>query len=217
MHDEEELSVDEERRLRGALATIGSASAEQARATEKAGLPIGESPTRHRPRLPRGPVMGAAAAVALVACLGTGIVLNRSDQPTTAGFPSASSGQDEHLRSQTLPEWISCSRVIAVGDVTKVTGANAARVKVTMHVTEWIRPAGGSSTLTFTDRNPKIDGGWPAWRTGGPVLVVIPANTSYAVNTFRGKDLTVNRNRIQGALTAGSKTVCRSPWAASAG
>lgn len=212
MHDEEELSVDEERRLRSALATIGSTSAEQARASEKTRQRSGESSARHRLRWP---LMGAAAAVALVACVGTGIALDRSGQPTTAGFTA--SGQDERLHGQTLPEWIACSRAIAIGDITKVTGTNTSRIKVTMHVNKWIRPTHGSSTLSFTDRNPSIDGGRPTWRVGGPVLVRVSENPSSPVRSFRGKDLTLYRDLVQGGLDDASKTACRSPWAASAG
>lgn len=122
---------------------------------------------------------------------------------------------DEDLeQAQTLPEWIACSRAIATGEVVKVVGADSPQVTVTMRVSHWIRPSHGKSTLVFSERNPKIDGGG-AWKTGGPVLAVIPLKTSDSARMYRGNQLTVNKRLITSGLKEASRTTCPSPWAAS--
>lgn len=141
------------------------------------------------------------AAILTTAFGGCGVVDNR-----------ASYGEGK-MHAQTLPEWIACSRTIAIGDVVKVVGADSPRVTVTMHITQWTRPDHGSSTLVFSDKNPKIDGNWPAWEVSGPVLVVIPTNRSDSVNSFRGKQLTSTKQRIDDALDEASTTSCPPRWA----
>lgn len=142
-------------------------------------------------------------AILITALAGCGVLDNR-----------ASYGEDQ-VHGQTLPEGIACSRMIVVGDVVRVTSEDSPRVSVTMRVSQWIRPSHGRSTLTFSDRNPKIDGSWAPWKVGGPVLVVIPLKTSEPAHTFRGKELTFNKRYLMSGLKEASHTVCPSPWAPS--
>ena len=123
---------------------------------------------------------------------------------------------EEQEQGQTLPEAISCSQAIVVGDVVKVTGDDSPRVTVTVRVSQWIRPDQGPSRLVFSDRTVNTDGDRAAWRTGGPLLAIVPLRTSESARTFRGKQLTVHKRRIMSGLKEARHTACPSPWAPSA-
>ncbi|MCX4909735.1 hypothetical protein [Streptomyces sp. NBC_00878] len=198
-----QLTGPEEHQLRLALGLIGEAASGDEPAT---------SP-RTRPAWPKRPgaIVGALVAAATLA-----LVL------LAYGLSDGDSGGAQQAQGQALShtEWIACSPVIVEGDVVAVRdhpGQDDA-VKVTLTVTEWIKPSHGAERqIQFTALSAKEMGEYP-YRKGEHMLVVTKDRPDQPADTFRvdgaGKSRTLEfeRNRIDQNLAAAAKTECPAFW-----
>lgn len=198
-----QLTGPEEHQLRLALGLIGEAVGGDEPAT----------PLRARPAWPKRPgtVVGALVAAASLA-----LVL------LAYGLADGDSGGAQQDQGQALShmEWIACSPMIVEGDVVAVRdhpGQDDA-VKVTLTVTEWIKPSQGAERqIQFTALSAKEMGEYP-YRKGEHMLVAVRDRPDEPADTFRvdgaGKSRTLEfeRNRIDQNLAAAAKTECPAFW-----
>ncbi len=210
MEGSERINKGEEQDLRRALAQIAQASADQAR--ERSATPA-ETPNRSRRQHRRLILAVAAAGAMMVAGASVWMVVGGGGaipEPVTAAgttehtTPGSAAGE----RGQSLAEWIACSQTIAIGEVTDIMHPRSGRVRISLRVSNWIRPSTGPERIIVSDIDPKRAGLRPQWRRGGPVLVVVPANRTRPVAAFRGTDLARYRSWIESALPAAASATC---------
>ncbi|MEV2236222.1 hypothetical protein AB0H69_47825 [Streptomyces phaeochromogenes] len=193
----------EEDQSRLALGMIGEAA-------EDGGSGPGQGPRRVWMKRP-GTIAGAlvaAAAVSLV-LLAYGLADDGSD----------GSRQDQG-QALTDVEWIACSPKIVEGDITAIQEhpEQADAVKVTLTVTDWIKPKQGSQRqIQLTTMSSKWKGE-PAYSTGEHLLVVVMDRPDEPADTFRvdgagtSRTLASFRSRIDKDLPAAAKTECPAFW-----
>lgn len=197
------LTGPEEDQFRLALGMIGVAA-------EEGGSGSGQGPGRVWRKRP-GSIAGALAAAAVV-----GLVL--------LAYGLADDGSDgsrqEQGRALTEVEWIACSPKIVEGDIAAIEDhpEQADAVKVTLTVTDWIKPKQGSQRQTqFTT----MSGTWKgetAYSTGEHMLVVVMDRPDEPADSFRddgagtSRTLASFRSRIDNDLPAAAKTECPAFW-----
>ncbi|TPQ23685.1 hypothetical protein [Streptomyces sporangiiformans] len=198
-----QLTGPEEHQLRLALGMIGEAAGGDEPDPPPSALPA----RRKRP----GTIVGALVAVAALA-----LVL------LAYGLADGDSGGAQQEQGQALShtEMIACSPMIVEGDVVAVRdhpGQDDA-VKVTLTVTEWIKPSQGAERqIQFTALSAKEMGEYP-YRKGEHMLVVVRDRPDEPADTFRvdgagtSRTLEFERNRIDQNLAAAAKTECPAFW-----
>ncbi|MFI5682015.1 hypothetical protein [Streptomyces cellulosae] len=193
----------EEDQLRLALGVIGEAA-------EDGGSGSGQGPRRVWMKHP-GTIAGALVAAAAV-----GLVLLAYG---LAEDGSAGSRQDQG-QALTEVEWIACSPKIVEGDIAAIQEhpEQADAVKVTLTVTDWIKPKQGSQRqIQFTTMSGKWKGE-PAYTTGEHLLVVVVDRPEEPSETYRvdgagtSRTLAAVRSRIDKDLPAAAKTECPAFW-----
>ena len=197
------LTGPEEDQLRLALGMIGKAA-------EEGGSGSGQGPRRIWMKRP-GTIAGAlvaAAAVGLVP-LANGLADDGSD----------GSRQDQG-QALTEVERIACSPKIVEGDIAAIEDhpEQADAVKITLTVTDWIKPKQGSQRqIQFT----AMSGTWKGetvYSTGEHMLVVVMDRPDEPADTFRvdgagtSRTLASFRSRIDKDLPAAAKTECPAFW-----
>ncbi|WP_327394162.1 hypothetical protein OG418_03215 [Streptomyces phaeochromogenes] len=197
------LTGPEEHQLRPALGMIGEAA-------EGGGSGSGQGPRRVWMKRP-GTIAGALVAAAAV-----GLVL--------LAYGLADDGSDGSRQDQgqalTEVEWIACSPKIVEGDIAAIQEhpEQADAVKITLTVTDWIKPKQGSQRqIQFTS----MSGTWKgetAYSTGEHLLVVVVDRPDEPSETFRvdgagtSRTLASFRSRIDRDLPAAAKTECPAFW-----
>ncbi|MFC4467806.1 hypothetical protein ACFPH6_25310 [Streptomyces xiangluensis] len=198
-----QLTGSEEHQLRLALGLIGEAAG----GDEPATPPRARSARRKRP----GTIVGALVAAASLA-----LVL------LAYGLSDGDSGGAQHEQGQSLShtEKIACSPMIVEGDVVAVRDhpGQDDHVKVTLTVTEWIKPSQGAERqIQFTTMSAKWKGE-PPYAKGEHMLVVVKDRPDEPADTFRvdgagtSRTLEFERNRIDQNLAAAAKTECPAFW-----
>ncbi|MEV4040800.1 hypothetical protein [Streptomyces umbrinus] len=196
------LTGPEEDQLRLALGMIGEAA-------EEGGSDSAQGPRRVWLKRP-GTIAGALVAAAAV-----GLIL------LAYGLAdgSARSRQDQG-QALTDVERIACSPKIAEGAIAAIKEhpEQADAVKVTLTVTDWIKPKQGSQRqIQFTTMSGKWKGE-PAYSTGEHLLVVVMDRPDEPAETFRvdgagtSRTLAAIRSRIDKDLPAAAKTECPAFW-----
>ncbi|MEU0650285.1 hypothetical protein [Streptomyces umbrinus] len=197
------LTGPEEDQLRLALGMIGEAA-------EEGGSDSDQSPRRVWMKRP-GTIAGALVAAAAV-----GLVLLAYG---LADDGSAGSRQDQG-QALTDVERIACSLKIAEGNIAAIKEhpEQADAVKVTLTVTDWIKPKQGSQRqIQFTAMSGKWKGE-PAYSTGEHLLVVVMDRPGEPAEIFRvggagtSRTLAAARSRIDKDLPAAAKTECPAFW-----
>ncbi|MGX1915608.1 hypothetical protein ACWIID_43420 [Streptomyces phaeochromogenes] len=197
------LTGPKEDQLRRALGMIGEA-------TEEGGSGSGQGPRRVWVKRP-GTIAGALVAAAAV-----GLVL------LAYGLADDSSDGSRQDQGQALTEVerIACSPKIVEGDITaiKEQPEQADAAKVTLTVTDWIKPKQGAQRqIQFTTMSGKWKGE-PAYSTGEHLLVVVMDRPDEPAETFRvdgagtSRTLAAFRSRIDKDLPAAAKTECPAFW-----
>ncbi|MFF5007315.1 hypothetical protein ACFY3G_31355 [Streptomyces phaeochromogenes] len=197
------LTGPEEHQLRPALGMIGEAA-------EGGGSGSAQDPRRAWRKRP-GTIAGALVAAAAV-----GLVL--------LAYGLADDGSDGSRQDQgqalTEVERIACSPKIVEGDIAAIQEhpEQADAVKVTLTVTDWIKPKQGSQRqIQFTT----MSGTWKgetAYSTGEHLLVVVVDRPDEPSETFRvdgagtSRTLASFRSRIDKDLPAAAKTECPAFW-----
>ncbi|MFD3314596.1 hypothetical protein [Streptomyces sp. NPDC058694] len=155
-------------------------------------------------------------AGALVAAAAIGLVF------LAYGFAddgSDGSRQDQG-RALTDVERIACSPKIVEGDVAAIQEhpEQADAVKVTLTVTDWIKPKQGTQRqIQFTTMSANWKGE-PAYSAGEHLLVVVMDRPDEPADTFRvdgagtSRTLAAVRSRIDKDLPAATKTECPAFW-----
>ncbi|GHB89139.1 hypothetical protein GCM10010306_100320 [Streptomyces umbrinus] len=197
------LTGPEEDQLRLALGMIGEAA-------EEGGSDSAQGPRRVWMKRP-GTIAGALVAAAAV-----GLVLLAYG---LADDGSAGSRQDQG-QALTDVERIACSPKIAEGNIAAIKEhpEQADAVKVTLTVTDWIKPKQGSQRqIQFTTMSGKWKGE-PAYSTGEHLLVVVMDRPDEPAETFRvdgagtSRTLAAIRSRIDKDLPTAAKTECPAFW-----
>ncbi|WP_406490146.1 hypothetical protein [Streptomyces phaeochromogenes] len=197
------LTGPEEHQLRPALGMIGEAA-------EGGGSGSAPGPRRAWRKRP-GTIAGALVAAAAV-----GLVL------LAYGLADDGSDGSRQDQGQALAEveWIACSPKIVEGDIAAIEDhpEQADAVKITLTVTDWIKPKQGSQRqIQFT----AMSGTWKgetAYSTGEHMLVVVMDRPNEPSETFRvdgagtSRTLASFRSRIDRDLPAAAKTECPAFW-----
>lgn len=196
----EQLTEYDEDRLRRAMTMIGDEAARD----DAAPAADARAPWWRRRSIAAGALLAAAA----VSVGGLSLTLGGGD-------PSQSPEADPGGQGQTLVEWVACARLIAEGDVVAVREApEPGRVTVTFAVRDWIKPAQGDDQVTLDVVDPTEAQVREPWTPGGPLLIVVPERHDQPTDTFRGAELTDNREQIESALPRAATTECPAPWRA---
>lgn len=102
---------------------------------------------------------------------------------------------------------VACSRLIAVGTVRNVEPAGSGRLRVTIAVSEYVKPLSGSGSETVTVDDPAAQVGAPQWPVGGRVLVQEFTNGDPTIGVF-GADVDPLRQELVAALPAAAGLEC---------
>jgi hypothetical protein len=143
--------------------------------------------TRSRPR--RRALAAAAVVLALAGGLGSWAAL-RPAGPAPAGPASL-----------TAEGAVACARLIATGEVTAVRPQDG-RLRVTLRVVEYLKPATGPAVQTFTADDPAREVGAPTWTVGRTVLVRVPTGGG-PPEAFAGATLTARHEVFRAVLDRG--------------
>ncbi|MGW5879084.1 hypothetical protein ACWFMI_21305 [Nocardiopsis terrae] len=193
----------EEQRLRRALKLIGDEAGRDpgrggARAVRTAG------------RRPRRPLM--VAALVAVAAVGAGVVavsvLEDAGTAVPGGRETSGAGQ-----GQTLPEAVSCARMIVEGEVTSVEGGEEPNsVTLTLDVQEWIKPESGGPTVRTAVLDPAHVDPEDELTSGTDVLIVVPQLVSRPAEIYEGDRIAEERALIVENLPEAERTECPPEW-----
>ncbi|ANW18929.1 hypothetical protein [Streptomyces clavuligerus] len=218
----EELSGAERERLRLALRMI----AEEADRPE----PVAAAP-RRAPGWRRRAVFFTAGMAAAAALAGT--LVHEKVRPYDGGARKQAAQADGEIENQrgvasgaeldetrtgwrnggelSDAEWVACARVVVDGEVTAVRkGAREGRIRVTMDVREWIKPARGGKRLELDVVDPAVaEEAQEPWRLGRNTLAVVPQRRESAADVFHDEERTFARRAIDRVLSAQKATTCR--------
>ncbi|MFI2613531.1 hypothetical protein [Streptomyces sp. NPDC018584] len=202
--------------LRERLGAIGETLAAAPGAPPERVVPLRAPRTaRQRFTLALGAVAAAVAAVTVIGGLGrlavdAGMGAGGGDADASgakAAAPDERGDGSGHAEADLTAEgFVACSRLIVEGTVTAVDAVpGAARDRITLKVTRYIKPASGEGTLTFPMRH-DVD---PRLRKGDRALITIPKGAVQPDNWATGKDGDELRRMILKALPGSAGIRCR--------
>ncbi|WP_055490035.1 hypothetical protein [Streptomyces sp. TP-A0356] len=186
------------------------------RPTRNRTRPARPRPPGKRARRPRARALGfgalgmvvvAAAVVGLGRLAHSGGAAETSDSgakaPSSTGA-QAGSGQGAAPRSPA--DYLACARLVVEGRVTGVESVpGAARVRITVTVGRYYKPASGTKEVTFL----RDEDAEPPLRKGEHVLVGVPHDSEVPDRTTVGeKEIAADRAGILGALPASRSLSC---------
>ncbi|MET9545261.1 hypothetical protein ABZY36_08115 [Streptomyces sp. NPDC006627] len=170
---------------------------------------------RQRFTLALGAVAAAVAAATVIGGLGwlavdAGMGAGGGDGDASgakAAAPDERGDGSGHAEADLTAEgFVACSRLIVEGMVTAVDAVpGAARDRITLKVTRYIKPASGEGTVTFPMSH-DVD---PRLRKGDHVLITIPKGAAEPDNWATGKDGDELRRMILKALPGSAGIRCR--------
>lgn len=187
----------DEARIRHAFRMIG----------EEAG--VADSPQRPQNAHRRGRALaGALVAAAVIA---TVVVTTLS-----TGDPADSDDSGDGVQGLSFSEQIACAKSVVEGDVLAVRDIEPEpefqqpQVRVTLTVTDWIKPAEGEGRLDIDLL--AADTPHPPIKTGEHLLIEIWKDPGIPHRYFRGNQVGMTREALIDNLPAGMKTTCPDFW-----
>lgn len=188
----------EETRLRRAFTLIG----------DEAGHPdpaptVGLVTPARTPRARRRARRALAVTAAACAAAGLAVALAAGTGDDDAESPADATG-----RGQTLPEALACAEAVVEGKVTSVRPVGRDRVRLTMTVDRWFKPATGPDTTQFDLADPSATDPQDAHKTGEHVLLFVPQKPDATADPFRGRTMESVRDQIIRAMPKVQGTTC---------
>lgn len=209
-----ELSPVEEARLRTALHIIGDEAGGTADSAAKSttgrvfGADNGPQHARspEDPRRPSRRTLFVAACAAAVVIVGTLGILRVIDDPSDPQSGSTSG-------SQTAPEQLACAVAVVEGDVRAIRRVpEQSRLRVTLRVTDWIKPSDGPATTRLSVLDTGGQGLRDQLRLGTHVLLIVPERADFETEVYSGSNIRSMRKYVDHYLPRSQHIECPSRW-----
>jgi hypothetical protein len=125
-----------------------------------------------------------------------------SDQDRAAGKPLHAPATFD----PTLPGWVACSRLIAEGDVVRVSdGPSAGRMITELAVQHWVKPTSGPKTARIETVDIAAEGVYKRWQAGTHLFLQVDVDPSALPSWQFGERMI---KRIKHAVPASRSLEC---------